>query len=529
MRQISVVSVSLLATFAACLCGSVVTDQTCRITVALVDDSTGRPVAGVVRIRRVEPNESVTPGGAISRGWGLAATTAIAKWFVVPGETELTLPATRLDIEAFSGIETVATRLVVDATEPSARSLRIPIRSFSRVADNGWRAANTHLHLKNLTRAEADRYIRDIPAADRLDVLFTSHLERAGDDASYVSNEYPVGRQSQFAAGVAVEQGEEHRHNFGAQGEGYGHVMLLGLRELVRPVSIGAGISKKPPDAPSIREGIDVAHRQGGTAIWCHNNWGFEDVPNWLSGKLDAQNIFDGGNHAGYAESFYQYLNAGLRVPFSTGTDWFLYDFSRVYARIEGELTAASWLAALRSGRTFITNGPLLSIAVRTRSAKDGGIGASRVGPGGTIALAGPSVLVVEVTARGRAPFGSVELVQNGRVIGSAESRAMLGGYSECAITVNVEAAEPGWLAARVAGNGTNEYGLPLFAHTSAVYFTFRGQSVRIESAVRFLLGELQSARGVIAEQADFQNEDQRRAVLRVYDDAIAELNRTAN
>jgi hypothetical protein len=93
-------------------------------------------------------------------------------------------------------------------------------------------------------------------------------------------------------------------------------------------------------------------------------------VPNWLAGRLDAQNIFDGGSHGGYEDSFYRYLNAGLRVPFSTGTDWFMYDFSRCYARVEGELTPETWLAALRAGRTFITNGPLLEFRVN-----DSGLG----------------------------------------------------------------------------------------------------------------------------------------------------------
>lgn len=145
---------------------------------------------------------------------------------------------------------------------------------------------------------------------------------------------------------MLVSNGEEHRHNFGAGGEGYGHVMLLGLKELVQPVSIGEGIAKTPPDFPPLAMGLENAHQQDGTAIWCHNNWWFEDIPNWLAGRLDAQNIFDGGSHGSFADSFYHYLNAGLKVPFSTGTDWFMDDFARVYAELEGELSPETWLAA---------------------------------------------------------------------------------------------------------------------------------------------------------------------------------------
>ena len=87
-------------------------------------------------------------------------------------------------------------------------------------------------------------------------------------------------------------------------------------------------------------------------------------MPNFVGGKLDAQNIFDGGSHGSYEDSFYHYLNAGLRVPFSTGTDWFMYDLARVYTKVEGRLGIKSWLDALVAGRSFISNGPLLSLNV---------------------------------------------------------------------------------------------------------------------------------------------------------------------
>src|SRR5947208_1324858 len=82
--------------------------------------------------------------------------------------------------------------------------------------------------------------VRLIPAADRLGVLFISHLERSGDDQTYITNRYPVGDLPAFTAtGVLVNNGEEHRHNFGAYGQGYGHVMFLDLDKLVEPVSLG--------------------------------------------------------------------------------------------------------------------------------------------------------------------------------------------------------------------------------------------------------------------------------------------------
>ena len=482
-----------------------------QVSVAIVDESTGKPIPGVIRVRKEDTN-FVVPGRLVSRGWGLDAKAAISEWYVLPGEATVELPQEKLTVEAICGIESDRVTASVDLTKAESREVRIRLPRFIDSRQNGWYAANTHLHLRNLSREESDRYLREIPAADRLDVLFISHLERAADDKSYITNQYPTGRLRELeSAGVLVSNGEEHRHNFGAQAEGYGHVMLLGIKELVQPVSIGYGISKKHPDAPAIRAGLDTAHEQGGTAIWCHNNWGYEDVPNWLAGRLDAQNIFDGGSHGGYEDSFYRYLNAGLRVPFSTGTDWFMYDFSRCYARVEGKLTPESWLAALKSGRTFITNGPLLELRVNDSE------------PGSTIDLDKPAELRVQATARGRLDFGRLELIQKGRVVESAPARAD-NGHFEAKLDVSVTTSEPGWLAARTTTTAKNEYAQLLFAHTSAVYVTVAGHTISREEDVRFLLGQVESARSAIVAKAQFDTDQQRDSVLKLYDQAAADL-----
>ena len=50
---------------------------------------------------------------------------------------------------------------------------------------------------------------------------------------------------------------------------GYGHVLLLHLKELIRPMSIGPDIMDSGTDSPALRPGIQRARRQGDSAIWC--------------------------------------------------------------------------------------------------------------------------------------------------------------------------------------------------------------------------------------------------------------------
>src|SRR5262249_46080670 len=188
-------------------------------------------------------------------------------------------------------------------------------------------AGNTHLHLRGLSKADADEYLRQIPAADGLKVMFLSYLERKSDNKAYISNTYPVGELKEFrGTGVLFNNGEEHRHNFTAFGQGYGHVMFLDITKLVRPVSLGPGITGAGDDDRPLRTGIEEAREQGGAVLWCHNTSGYEDVPSALAGRFDALNVFDGSRGGDNEELSYRSLGGGMRLPVSYGTDVIVHD-----------------------------------------------------------------------------------------------------------------------------------------------------------------------------------------------------------
>jgi hypothetical protein len=80
-------------------------------------------------------------------------------------------------------------------------------------------------------------------------------------------------------------------------------------------------------------------------------------------GYVDAMTIADG--HPVEYDWYYQYLNCGLRLPISTGTDWWEYDHNRVFAQVNGKFSYETWLVGLRAGRTFISERPLLELRHR--------------------------------------------------------------------------------------------------------------------------------------------------------------------
>lgn len=488
-------------------------DESVKLRVRLVEDDTGKDVAGVVRVTAKGKDEPLSLPGLFDRLRGLKPTKDARGWHVVPaGGAATTLPRARLRVEALSGLETaLATREVDLGDRPPAEVVvRLPV--LFRPEAEKLAAGNTHLHLRAMSKEDADEYLRRVPAADRLAVMFLSYLERNTDGHTYVTNRYPIGEPKELrGTAVLFNNGEEHRHNFKPYGQGYGHVLFLDIARLVRPVSLGPGITGAGDDDRPLRPGIDDARKQGGTVIWCHNPSGYEDVPSALSGRLDALNFFDGTTRGSYEERYYRYLDIGLRVPISTGTDWFLYDFSRVYARVEAALTIRSWLEALRAGRNGITNGPLLRLTVDGQS------------PGGVLKLDKERKVRVEAEGVGRHDFGRLQLVHNGKVVQEAKAARKGGGHA-ARLSREVRVSEPGWFAARIETKGRNELDQPLFGHTSPVYADLAGRRRFDVESAQALMKRLEEARAAVVASGTFSSAAAKAKVLALYDAAAEDL-----
>ena len=486
----------------------------CRLTIRLTDAATGKQLPGLIRVTNLASGKAVELRGPIKRDMN---------WYAIAEPAAVLVPQSRLKIEALRGLETELTEHEIDVTGKAEATVELPLKRFYDTAARGLVAGNTHLHLLNLTYEQAYRYLQIVPQADALDLVYVSYLRRVPGDETYITNEMvtrslggggDLARLSQH--GVLFGNGEEHRHNFGPGGEGYGHVMFLDLLRLIQPVSIGPGIMQAGTDAPPLRQGILAARQDGATIIWCHNKFGFEDVPNWMAGLLDAQNIFDGGAHGSYGDTFYRYLNLGMQVPFSTGTDWFIYDFSRVYVPLRGPLTSKYWLDQLRQGRTFITNGPLIEFAVEGHTAGDVIELSKRDNPSQPL----------EVTAKafGRCHFAGLELIHNGKVVHTVPCRRHEGHY-RAELKHRLPVHEPGWLAVRIPLEaGTNEFDKPLFAHTSAVYLHQNGQQRFEPEIAQQLIAEMKANIDAITRQGTFANDEERERVLEVHRRGIATL-----
>lgn len=526
MRTIGLVA---SATLAGCL-GRPPADRPCTLQIQLVDAGTETPIPGLLEMLDAAGSR-VPVGELLDRGLGVESEYSIHRWSVLPGPTRLQLARGVYTVNALSGLETELTSQSVACLDTSG-SVRVPLRRFFDAAQRGYTAGNTHVHLQNTSALESDRYLREVPRADGLEVVFVSYLERPGADTAYSSNRYGVDDLRRLSTPeLQVGGGEELRHNFGAWGEGYGHLLFLNLRELIRPASVGPGISGVGTDGIPLETLIAQGRSLGATVIWAHNNWGLEDVPSWITGRIDAMNVFDGDDSTvpmrTYRRALYRYLNVGLRVPLSAGTDWFIYDFSRAYVRGDSALSLQGWLGGLKRGRSFITNGPLVELEV------DGH------GPGDILEVTEPRAMPIVARAFGRVDFKRLELVRNGEVVGSAPSRPEAGHFV-AEVGLSLPVAEAAWVAARTPppfeeGEGRdrrapevplNEFGRELFAHTSPVYLRFRGRDVLDTATATGLLDEMAANRRFVEQEGRFTDDAERDRVLRVYGEGLAALRR---
>jgi hypothetical protein len=486
------------------------------LRIVLRDAASGAEIAGNVRV--------TTASGAL-----LALDLAEPRpceprpngWHATAGAILLQAPPEKLRIEAFQGLETTISAREVDLSARVPTTVELSLARFASAAELGLASGNTHLHLMGWPRARVEAYLRDATAADQLDFAWVSRLERFDSEVPYTTNELTRGELERLStAATRFGWGEELRHNFGEYSIGYGHVLLLDLERLVLPVSIGPVLAGTPHDAPGLAPGMAEARAQAATVIWAHGQNGYEDLPSWLLGRVDAQNLFDGaapgevlrGDHATYASVYYPLLDVGLAVPFSTGTDWFIGDLARVYVPLAGERSSEAFLAQLREGHSFITNGPLLELDVRGE------------GPGGSVKLAAPGSVPARARAIGRASFGALELIASGQVVARADARAV-GDHFEAELAQDVALDESAWLAARIApGEARNEFGKPLFAHSSAVTVEIAGARPFHSDVARALVLEMDWNARTIRAKGHFASAAQADEVTAPYAEAIDAL-----
>lgn len=471
-----------------------------RITGEIRDAQTGQRVQA--RVQVIGPTGlPIGPGGSMwKRGPG-------EPFFYSDGQFSLDAPRGYSQVLVERGTEFTPWRRTIEVGPGGASrtprsgdiALDIQLERWGDLPERGWHPGNTHIHYDE-KETDPDRRLRYDSRVENLRMTAVSVLKRW--DLDYATNKYPPGVLTEFTdTHHHVQSGEESRHNHDPANPfdmGYGHVMLLNIRNIVEPVSRGLLIDPFSPDYPPLSYVCDDAAAQGGLVIWCHNGRGMEAPVAAALGKLHAINLFDPYWHDVEYDLWYHMLNCGIRLPASTGSDWFVSSANRVYAQGTAEFEYEPWLESVKAGRTFITNGPALYLSVE---------GAA---PGETVEGSAGRKLHVRVTWQSHYEVQRVEIVANGEIVARQDMTEATGVFE-----ADVIAETDGWIAARVASGRRDSFNQPIWAHTSPVYVRGIGlAAVSQPSSARYFVDRIDEAMEWVSKKGKFYTDTQRNEVL---------------
>ncbi len=466
----------------------------------LVDGATGKPVPAKIRVTNLASNEVYLPAGAV-KTMPKKSRSDRGRYFYARGSFEVALEPGRYRVEAVRGIghEVAASEIEIAAGATRVLESRLPVLRGFR--GGGWYSGNTHTHYQLDLEESPDDRLKMVPPAEALDVSVLSYLIR--QRLAYPSNGFPIGRLPEFSRdGTLVDMGEECRNNRTSGEIGYGHCLFINIPRLVEPVSTGVlSPETGAPDFPTLSMLCAEARRIGGTTVWCHDGAGMEMPVAVALGVVDAFNLGDSRDPS--YERYYQFLNCGFRLPASSGTDWWIYDHNRVFVQIQGRFTYDAWIAGLRGGRTFVTNGPLVEFTVNGR------------GPGSVVGVSGP--LKVVARAVSRVPFERLEIVQDGAVVAEQSAAEKREARLEAVVPVR----QSGWIAARIAaGDNKTDAGYATFAHTTPVYVEVKRKPQPRAEAARAFVKELEASRAFIGKSYRFAKEADQALALGRFEEA---------
>ncbi len=437
------------------------------------DAGTGRPRPARVRVT-----------GSDGQPYGGRFEILHNTFFYTGGTFEASLPPGPATLAVFAGTEYVPLQATVDIPAAGTVEREFSLQRWVHMAEEGWYSGDVHLH---------QNYGLDFPVGtaptDRLhnsarDVRTMVHAEDLNVANFLVSNSLGDGLFDLEEFEGRPSRLSDNRHilswNQEFRSPIYGHLTLLNLKNLVMPASTGYGLSSNPYDYPTNAQIADRVHAQGGMVIYAHPAYFEDDFGSMVSpaaralavdialNKVDALEVMNNvSSDALSLALWYRVLNCGYTMPGVAGTDAFLNwvqrpfghpapGGNRVYVQLDGPLRYPDWIQGLRAGRSFMTNGPVVSLRVNGS------------GIGSHLQLASPASVSIQAEVRSHYPVDRLLIVLNGQTVFTQTAGA---DRQRIELDTTLELDRSGWLAARAEGDTfVHEIpGTPL-AHTNPVY-----------------------------------------------------------
>jgi hypothetical protein len=308
--------------------------------------------------------------------------------------------------------------------------------------------------------------------------------------------------------------GEEYRPPF------YGHINFINLtRNLISPFTTGYEGSAIESLYPSNADMFRLAREQGAIGGYVHP-WTREPekteygvargFPVDLAlGSFAYLEVLTRAPHFTHTSVvWHRALNCGFKVTASAGEDSILnlnatpvMGSSRIYAYLGAELKWDAWVDAIREGRTFVTNGPLLQFEVNGQI------------PGGEISLpAGAGTLRATAQMDSFVPVENMEIFWNGKPV---ETIPVPKGARTLRVEKQIRVTGSGWLTLRARGGPSHpvddEY---VVAETSPVYVYSGGQPIRSKEDADYFIRWIDGITRMAEAHPGWRSDRERKHVL---------------
>jgi len=447
-----------------------------------IQDTQGKQTAARLYVKG-DDGRSYTPDGAFDRVMWMTGE----HYSYTPGNASVTLPDGSAEFEIRKGFDYLPVVRQVHVRAGISDDFVVQLKWLSDFARKGWFSGDDHIH-GNYTGEQWST-----PENANLVIsgegLHVGNMVVANSTGAIIHDErYFEGKPNELSSAYELLYWNQELRTWT-----YGHLLLLNLRHLVRPLYTGFPDTPQWEDYPPNVVLARNARSQGGVALYAHPALQFdafptgslagESVADVALGAIDALEVFCSHDEPSM-ELWYRFLNLGFKLGISGGSDAFLnnqFAFlaggERVYAFTGKNFSYANWIEALKLGRSFATVGPLLEFEV------DGHIAGSELQFGEST-----KTVPVHVQAISSIPMSRMDVVVNGRVMAMASSTTPA---SKLQWSGNIQLSQSSWIAARVWGpnndriaNGPSRWSQRrsasevLLAHTSPVYVTLRGKQM---------------------------------------------------
>lgn len=517
---------------------------------ALLVPVVGSAADGYVSVRIVDAKGQLTP----ARAWVDAGGTRLFKpdapdtvtpygrdrSFSCDGVFTMTVPAGPVVVHVEKGKEFVAQDVEVEIADGTTVSTTIELKRWVDMPATGWFSADLHVHLGN----DNPRILKQLSLADDVHLIpsFTYWLRGAGEtwqakwpDTAFTRPIVINDRHIITRNNIEIER----INRLAAPGATVGATFLFNLNQPVTARSYGAHF---PTDAELCR----VARRHSPDAVYD------SDKPSWAEsvvgaalGMLDTIQVCHnhyhrtttgpggwgmmgplapGESNAAAGDGlfhrtnslYYRFLNCGFRLGVSGGSAIGVMDlptgYNRVYAKIDGPLTADKMWTAIKAGRTFATSGPMMTCTANGKI------------PGDTIDVDSQQFQPVSIKTAVRSieKLESLQIIHDGRVVASKQLLAEIPAPTvEADLEFELTPGRSGWLAARALFRAPD--GLLRQAHTSPIYISVDNKPTASADDARYMLRWIDHLVEVANSEASrFPNDDARQSVLTIFGEARA-------